>query len=170
MSPIGGYVLPGFRPRTTASLSLHAQSKEPQERAPRTLRPQTPRSELASVGPGKGLSSRPLPLRRSKDRCAPSVVRPLAGAGIHWIPAYYPAHPWPWPGRAPCCAPLSVLSLASPVIAFLRYAFLLRLEDRGRPSVVCPFAGPRVHWTLGKSPAHPWRARSAGQRFTGPLA
>ncbi len=46
---------------------------------------------------------------------------------------------------------------------FLRYAFLLRLEDRGRPSVACPFAGPRVHWTLGKSPAHPWRARSAGQ-------
>jgi hypothetical protein len=51
------------------------------------------------------------------------------------------------------CAALSVRSIAIPVLAFLRYAFLLRLEDRGRPSVVCPFAGPRVHWTLGKSPA-----------------
>ncbi len=40
-----------------------------------------------------------------------------------------------------CCAPLSVLSLANPGLAFLRYAFLLRLEDRGRPSVACPFAG-----------------------------
>ncbi len=130
-----------------------------------------PRSELASVGPGKGLSSRPLPLRRSKDRCAPSVVRPLAGAGIHWIPAYYPAHPWPWPGRAPCCAPLSVLSLASPVIAFLRYAFLLRLEDRDRPSVVCPFAGPRVHWTLALirfTPLVPLRACSSRSRLTRP--
>ncbi len=63
-----------------------------------------------------------------------------------------------------------MLSLASPVLAFLRYAFLLRLEDRGRPSVACPFAGPRVHWTLGKSPAHPWQARSPGQASTGRLA
>ncbi len=31
---------------------------------------------------------------------------------------------------------------------FLRYAFLLRMEDRGRPSVVCPFAGTSVHRTL----------------------
>ena len=64
-----------------------------------------------------------------------------------------------------CCASLSVLSLANPGLAFLRYAFLLRLEDRGRPSVACPFAGPRVHWTLGKSPAHPWQARSPDARL-----
>ena len=64
-----------------------------------------------------------------------------------------------------CCAPLSALSLANPGLAFLRYAFLLRLEDRGRPSVVCPFAGPRVHWTLGQSPAHPWQARLADARL-----
>jgi hypothetical protein len=47
-----------------------------------------------------------------------------------------------------CCASLSVLLLASPGLAFLRYAFLLRLEDRGRPSVVCPFSGSNVHWTF----------------------
>lgn len=31
------------------------------------------------------------------------------------------------------CAALSVRSIAIPVLAFLRYAFSLRLEDRGRP-------------------------------------
>jgi hypothetical protein len=46
---------------------------------------------FASGGPPKGLSSLPLSLLCSKDRCAPSVVRPLAGAGIHWIPPYGPA-------------------------------------------------------------------------------
>ena len=32
-------------------------------------------------------------LHRSKDRGSPSVANPLAGAAIHWIPAYYPARP-----------------------------------------------------------------------------
>ncbi len=56
-------------------------------------------ASVVSGGPGTGLSSLPHSLLRSKDRCAPSVVRPLAGAGIHWIPAFYPARPCPWPGR-----------------------------------------------------------------------
>jgi hypothetical protein len=70
--------------------------------APRMYTPHAgfPRSALVSDGPRKGLSSLPLSLLRSKARCAPSVVRPLAGAGIHRIPASYPARPWPWPGRA----------------------------------------------------------------------
>ncbi len=58
--------------------------------APRMVTPHAgfPRSALVSDGPRKGLSSLPLSLLRSKDRCASSVVRPLAGAGIHWIPAF----------------------------------------------------------------------------------
>ena len=70
--------------------------------APRMYTPHAgfPRSALVSDGPRKGLFSLLLSVPCSKDRCAPSVVRPLAGAGIHWIPAYYPARPWPWPGRA----------------------------------------------------------------------
>ncbi len=32
-------------------------------------------------------------LCRSKDRGSPSVANPLAGAGIHWIPAFYPTRP-----------------------------------------------------------------------------
>ncbi len=66
-------------------LSLRAQSKEPKERAPRTLRPQKlgfPRSKLASVGPGKGYS---LSLARTHDllrfalralACKPGARRP----------------------------------------------------------------------------------------------
>jgi hypothetical protein len=61
------------------------------------------------VGPGKGLSSLPLSLLRSKDRCAPSVVRPLAGAGIHWIAAFFRLALGPGPdARCPYRAPSGV--------------------------------------------------------------
>ncbi len=68
------------------------------------------------------------------------------------------------------CAPLSLLSLASPGLAFLRFAILLHSEVRGRPSLVCPFAGGERPLDPRLYPAHPWRARSAGQRSTGPLS
>jgi hypothetical protein len=34
---------------------------------------------------------------------------------------------------------------------------LLRLLDRGLPSLAGPFSGVNVHWTFTKSPPHPWR-------------
>ncbi len=55
----------------------------------------SPARLVVSGGPPKGLSTLPLSLLRSKARCAPSVVRPLAGAGIHWIPAFLRLAPVP---------------------------------------------------------------------------
>ncbi len=61
----------------------------------------------------------------------------------------------PFVAARSCCA-------RKPGLAFLRSAFLLHSEVQSRPSVVCPFAGQIVHWTICKSPAHPWQARSPG--------
>ncbi len=51
------------------------------------MRPQTPqvpsRAALVADSPRKGLSSRPLSMRRSKDRCAPSVASPFDGMTVH---------------------------------------------------------------------------------------
>ncbi len=59
----------------------------------------------------------------------------------------------PFVAARSCCA-------RKPGLAFLRSAFLLHSEVQSRPFVVCPFAGQIVHWTICKSPAHPWQARS----------
>ena len=55
----------------------------------------TPRPSVYLKGSAEGPFFAPAFLLRSKDRCAPSVVRPLAGAGIHWIPAFLRLAPVP---------------------------------------------------------------------------
>jgi hypothetical protein len=47
----------------------------------------------------------------------------------------------------------------------LRFAILRRSQARGSPSVVNPFGGTTVHWTLVKPPPHP----CAGERTPGSL-
>ncbi len=92
----------------------------------------TPRPSVYLRGSAEGPLFAPAFLLRSKDRCAASVVRPLAGAGIHWIPAFLRLAPVPGPdaGLAALRCPCSCL------------------QARGSPSVASPFSGSNVHWTF----------------------
>jgi hypothetical protein len=129
-----------------------------------------------------------------KARGSPSCATPLHFA----VPASLAYRPKPsWLGRSPGQQSTGLLSFpGSPCCAWktgadppwsarspgqsLRFALRAALGHRPEPSVARAFAGTRVHrtlvfirlthWTLGKSPAHAWRTRSAGGRSTGPSA
>jgi hypothetical protein len=111
---------PDFRARR----HLCRECRDAQER-PAPQKPGSPRSSVGLEGSPKALSSRPLSLRRSKARGSPSVVRPLAGAGIHRIPAYFRLAPVP-------AANAGLAALRSPCS---------RLQVRGSPSVASSFRG-----------------------------
>jgi hypothetical protein len=128
---------------------------------------------------------------RLQDRGSPACAAPLRYA----LPASLAYRPKPsWLGRSPGQQSTGLLSFSgSPCVAWktgaerpcsarspgqsLRYALPASLGHRPKPSVAWAFAGTSVHrtlvfirlthWSLGKSPAHPWRARLAGKTATG---
>ncbi len=136
----GDYLRPGFRPRTTGSFLCVPKERNRKKGHPGLCAPHgycpcgVPSLEACLSGSEQGPFFAPAFLLRSKDRCAPSVVRPLAGAGIHWIPAFYPARPCPWPGRA--------VSLPRPFGPALRLRPSLGLSKGVPKQFNCAFSMP----------------------------
>ena len=104
-------------------------------------------------GPGKGLSSLPLALLRSKARGSPSVASPFDGMTVHWTLICFRLTPVPGPdARFPSRArsgPTSLSSLHCPV-SLERPGFAVRGEParRGGDSL-----DPRL---LSDSPLGAW--------------